>query len=33
MAMRARIVMSCANGEANRAVVAEFGVSEAVVGK
>jgi transposase len=33
MAMRARIVMCCAKGGTNRAVAAELGVSEAMVGK
>jgi transposase len=33
MAMRARIVLACAEGATNRAVAAELGVSEAMVGK
>jgi transposase len=33
MAMRARIILACAEGATNRAVAAELGVSEAMVGK
>ncbi len=33
MAMKARIVINCAKGLANRGVAAKLGVSEAMIGK